>query len=175
MGKIFPSLGCAWLCVFRAAGEAGGNLVVPRGASPRQRPWATRSIGASFFLHTTTFRVLLPVATFRSSPSTVSWSLFLGKATTFPLLQVQVPCIRFFVIRHDVRSGSPSQIAGSQPAARQKRSVAGNGCSGTSCVTRSVNEATQQPVIERTHCNNQHSGACICSRNHSSLPQHAGS
>lgn len=123
------------------------------------------------FPHTTTFRVLLPVATSRSSPSTVSWVAFLGKTTTFPFPQVQVPCIRFFVIRHDVRSGSPSQIAGSQPPARQKRPVAGNDCSGTGC----VNEATQQPVVERANCYSQLSSACICSRNHSSLPQYAGS
>lgn len=125
------------------------------------------------FPHTTTLRVFLSVATSRSSPSTVSWVAFLGKAT-FPFLQVQVPCIRFFVIQHDVRSGSPSQIAGPQPPARQKHPVAGNGCSGTGCLTGSVNQATQQPV-ERTSCLSKLSGACVCSRNYSSLPQYAGS
>jgi hypothetical protein len=132
-----------------------------------------------FFHHTTTFRVLFPVTTSRSSPSTVSWVafFFLGKTTPFLLLQVQIqaPCFRFCVIRHDIRSGSPSQIAGPQPPARQKHPVAGSGCSGTSCVTGSVDKATQQLVVERTNCNSQLSSACICSRNHSSLPQYAGS
>lgn len=145
---------------------------MPRGTSPRQRAWATQKHWRLLFpTHHQISRLALRNH-IRCSPSTVSWVAFLGKIN-ISVASSTNSLYPTFVTRHDFRSGTPCQIAGPQPPARQDCSDAGNDCFGASCSSGSSNEATER-FVNCAECFCPVLGPCLCPSSHSPLPQHAG-